>query len=101
MLRPTSANSPPKRPLVPVEDAELPPQLDRVGPDSEEPVREALDSLSPARREVLRLVHKEGLTQSPIADRLELPLATVNMRMFHRLRAPRAELIERGFRAGS
>ncbi len=92
---------PSSRPLVPVEDAQLPPQLDSVDRILERlMVRDALDSLSPAHREVLRLVHEDGLTQSQIAARLGLPLGTVKTRMFHGLRALRAALIERGFDAG-
>ncbi len=60
-------------------------------------IREALESLSPAQRDVITLAHDEGLTQSEIADRLEIPLGTVKTRMFHGLRALRVALVERGF----
>jgi RNA polymerase sigma-70 factor, ECF subfamily len=91
---------PSSRPLVPVEDVQLPPQADSVDRILESViVREGLDALSPAHQEVLRLVHEEGLTQSQIAQRLRLPLGTVKTRLFHGLRALRAALIERGFDA--
>jgi RNA polymerase sigma-70 factor, ECF subfamily len=91
---------PSSRPLVPVEDAQLPPQLDSVDRILERlMVRDALDSLRPAHREVLTLVYEDGLTQSQIAARLALPLGTVKTRLFHGLRALRAALIERGFDA--
>jgi RNA polymerase sigma-70 factor (ECF subfamily) len=91
---------PSSRPLVPVEDIQLPPQADSVDRILEGLiVREGLDALSPAHREVLRLVHEDGLTQSQIAQRLGLPLGTVKTRLFHGLRALRAALIERGFDA--
>jgi RNA polymerase sigma-70 factor (ECF subfamily) len=89
---------PSSRPLTPVEDALVPSQ-----PDSTDRivdaliVRDALDSLSEAHREVLMLVHAEGLTQSQIAERLSLPLGTVKTRMFHGLRALRTALVERGY----
>ncbi len=91
---------PSSRPLVPVEDAQLPPQRESVDRILERlMVRDALDSLSPAHRQVLRLVHEDGLTQSQIAGRLGLPLGTVKTLMFHGLRALRAALIELGFDA--
>ncbi|MGE5293032.1 MAG: RNA polymerase sigma factor [Micromonosporaceae bacterium] len=91
---------PSSRPLVPVEDIQLPPQADSVDRILETLiVREGLSTLSPAHQEVLRLVHEEGLTQSQIAKRLGLPLGTVKTRLFHGLRALRAALIERGFDA--
>ena len=91
---------PSSRPLVPVEDIQLPPQADSVDRILESIiVHEGLDALSPAHREVLRLVHEEGLTQLQIAERLGLPLGTVKTRLFHGLRALRAALIERGFDA--
>lgn len=60
-------------------------------------IREALDVLSPAHAEVLRLSYKEGLTQTEIAERLGLPLGTVKTRMFHGIRALHTALSERGF----
>ena len=89
---------PSSRPLMPVDEAQIPAQ-----PDGADQVldtlmmRDALDSLSAAHREVLMLVHAEGLTQSQIAERLGLPLGTVKTRMYHGLRALRAALGERGY----
>jgi RNA polymerase sigma-70 factor (ECF subfamily) len=40
-------------------------------------VREALSALSPQQRELIRLTHYVGLTQSQIAQRLEVPIGTV------------------------
>jgi RNA polymerase sigma-70 factor, ECF subfamily len=89
---------PSSRPLTPVEDALVPAQPDSADRIVEALiVRDALDSLSEAHREVLMLVHAEGLTQSQIAERLSLPLGTVKTRMFHGLRALRAALAERGY----
>lgn len=59
-------------------------------------VREALQDLSPAHREVLVLAHDHRLTQSEIAARLDLPLGTVKTRTYHALRALRGALLERG-----
>lgn len=89
---------PSSRPLAPVEDAQVPPE-----PDNSERivealmVQDALESLSPAHREVLTLITQEGLTQSQAANRLGLPLGTVKTRMFHGLKALRAALAERGY----
>jgi RNA polymerase sigma-70 factor, ECF subfamily len=60
-------------------------------------VREALESLSPEQAEVIRLGREDGLTQSQIAVRLNLPLGTVKTRSFHGMRALRSALLERGF----
>jgi RNA polymerase sigma-70 factor (ECF subfamily) len=62
-------------------------------------VHEALDALSPAHREVLRLAQAEGLTQAQIAERLGLPAGTVKTRMFYGMQALRSALTERGFHA--
>ena len=59
-------------------------------------VREALDGLSPAHREVLELAHGRALTQTEIAERLGIPLGTVKTRTYHALRALRQALEERG-----
>ena len=88
---------PSSRPLEQLEEGQLPPQLDSVDQIlSGLMVRDALDSLSPAHRQVLAL-NAEGLTQSQIAARLELPLGTVKTRAFHAMRALRAALTRRGF----
>jgi len=62
-------------------------------------VREALDSLSPAHREVLELSYDQDLRQADIAARLGLPLGTVKTRSYYALRALRLALEERGWRA--
>ena len=89
---------PSSRPLLPVDDVDVPPQPDGVDQILDSViVREAFDTLGPAHAEVIRLAHEEGLTQQQIADRLVLPLGTVKTRTFHGMRALRAALIERGF----
>jgi len=59
-------------------------------------VREAQDSLPSAQAEVIRLTLEEGLTQTQVAQRLNLPLGTVKTRTFFGMRALRAALIKRG-----
>jgi len=55
-------------------------------------VREALDTLSDEQRTVLVLHYDHDLTQSEIADRLEIPLGTVKSRTYHGLRGLRRAL---------
>jgi len=55
-------------------------------------VREAVDGLSPAHRQVIELTHYRGLSQREIADRLGVPLGTVKTRHFHALRSLRGSL---------
>lgn len=43
-------------------------------------VRQAIDDLPPAARDVVRLAHVEHLTQPEIAERLGIPLGTVKSR---------------------
>ena len=62
-------------------------------------VREALDALSPAHREVLELQYHADLTQMQVAARLGIPLGTVKSRTLYALRALAHELKERGLRA--
>jgi RNA polymerase sigma-70 factor, ECF subfamily len=89
---------PSSRPLAPVEDTQLPPQPDNTDQIADTlTVRDALEALSAAHREVLILVHEAGLTQSQIAAQLDLPLGTVKTRLFHGLRAFRAAMAERGY----
>lgn len=59
-------------------------------------VREAIESLPAGQAEVIRLTQEEDLTQSQIAERLNLPVGTVKTRAFHGMRALRAALTERG-----
>jgi len=44
-------------------------------------VREALEQLPPAQREVLELAYFQGMTQREIAEYLNIPLGTVKTRM--------------------
>ena len=59
-------------------------------------VRDALDTLSPAHREVLELQYHHDLTQTQTAERLGIPLGTVKSRTLHALRSLARELRERG-----
>ena len=91
---------PSSRPLLPVEDVDMPPQPDSVDQILDSMiVREALESLGAGHAQVIQLAQDEGLTQSQIAERLGLPLGTVKTRMFHGMRAMRVALAERGFSA--
>ena len=60
-------------------------------------VRDAMDSLSPAHREVLELVYDEDLKLADIAERLGIPLGTVKTRAHHALRGLKRALEERGW----
>lgn len=82
----------PPRPLPPVAD-DIDQILDSLV------VHEALDTLSPAHGDVLRLAQDERLTQGQIAKRLGLPVGTVKTRLFYGMQALRSALAERGFRA--
>ena len=74
---------------------------DDPGPDAVErvivqlAVRDALDSLSDAHREVLELGYEGDLKQSEIAARLGIPLGTVKTRTYHALRSLKVALEER------
>jgi RNA polymerase sigma-70 factor, ECF subfamily len=57
-----------------------------------ESTRQALDTLSPAEREVLEIAYYEGLSQSEIAQRLDIPLGTVKTRSRQALRKLRQTL---------
>lgn len=59
---------------------ELPPSMEAVWEAWQ--VRDALDSLGPGEREVMRLQHFDGLTHNEIADRLGVALGTVKSRSF-------------------
>jgi RNA polymerase sigma-70 factor, ECF subfamily len=58
-------------------------------------VREALDALSPAHREVLELQYDGDLTQAQAAARLDVPVGTVKSRTLYALRALARVLEER------
>jgi RNA polymerase sigma-70 factor (ECF subfamily) len=60
-------------------------------------VRDAMESLSPAHREVLELVYYQDLKLADVADRLDVPLGTVKTRAHHALRGLRRALEERGW----
>lgn len=55
-------------------------------------VRRALESLSPAHREVIELSYGGGFTQVEIARLVGVPLGTVKTRTYHALRALKMEL---------
>jgi RNA polymerase sigma-70 factor (ECF subfamily) len=57
-------------------------------------VREAVATLPPGQRQLLRLAYYEHLTQPEIAERLGIPVGTVKSRTFQALRALRAVLQE-------
>lgn len=59
-------------------------------------VRDALDSLPPAQREVLELSYRSDLTQPEVASRLGIPVGTVKSRAHHALRAFRRAIDQRG-----
>jgi RNA polymerase sigma-70 factor (ECF subfamily) len=89
---------PSSRPLEPE------PEADAAGmPDSEfdqvllqVAVRDALDSLSDAHRQVLELSYHADMTQTEIARRLGISLGTVKSRSYHALRAFHRAVEERG-----
>jgi RNA polymerase sigma-70 factor (ECF subfamily) len=60
-------------------------------------VRHALESLSPAHREVIELSYLRHLRQTEIAERLGIPIGTVKTRSYHALRALKVALQQRGF----
>jgi RNA polymerase sigma-70 factor (ECF subfamily) len=92
---------PSSRPLVPLQEAWVAPKPDTVDEIlTGLVVREAVDSLSPAHRQVLALA-EAGVPQSQIAAQLGLPLGTVKTRTFHALRALRGALTQRGFHAAA
>lgn len=91
---------PSSRPLLKAEDFQLPPLPDSADQILDSLVlREALDKLSSAHAEVLRLVLEDSLTQVEIAERLGLAVGTVKSRTFNGMRALRTALGERGIHA--
>jgi RNA polymerase sigma-70 factor (ECF subfamily) len=74
------ARRPSSRPLLPVEDFQLPPQYDTVDEAlTVLTVDQALDKLPSIYGDVMRLV-RDGLTQSEVAERLGIPVGTVKSR---------------------
>jgi RNA polymerase sigma-70 factor (ECF subfamily) len=59
-------------------------------------VRDALDSLTAAHRQVLELSYRSDLTQTEIARRLGISVGTVKSRSYHALRAFQRAVEERG-----
>jgi RNA polymerase sigma-70 factor, ECF subfamily len=59
-------------------------------------VTEVLDALSPSQRQVIDLAYFGQLSQSEIAQRLEIPLGTVKTRTFAALKVLRRALADRG-----
>jgi RNA polymerase sigma-70 factor (ECF subfamily) len=62
-------------------------------------VRDAMQSLSPAHRQILELFYGQDRKQSEIAELLGLPLGTVKTRSYYALRALKLALQERGIDA--
>jgi RNA polymerase sigma-70 factor (ECF subfamily) len=63
-------------------------------PAERKAVRSALDGLPPEQRDVIELMYFGGLSQSTIAERLDLPLGTVKSRTLLGMRKLRRELGE-------
>jgi RNA polymerase sigma-70 factor (ECF subfamily) len=86
------ARRPSSRPMLPVEDFQLPPQYDSVDEAlTVLAVDQALDKLPSIYGDVMRLV-RDGFTHSEIAGRLGIPVGTVKSRMAKATSALRAEL---------
>lgn len=73
-------------------DAPLPTDETAARAAESRPAREALAALPPDQREVLELAYYGGLSQAQIAERLDLPLATIHDRSRLGLRTLRARL---------
>ncbi|MGD0928628.1 MAG: RNA polymerase sigma factor [Streptosporangiaceae bacterium] len=83
---------PSSRPLLPVEDFQLPTQYDTTDQMiTVLTVDQALDKLPSIYADVMRLV-RDGLTHSQIADRLAIPIGTVKSRSAKAADILRAEL---------
>ena len=86
------ARRPSSRPLLPVEDFQLPPQYDSVDEAlTVLTVDQALDKLPSIYADVMRLV-RDRFTHSEIAERLGIPVGTVKSRMAKAADTLRAEL---------
>ncbi len=68
----------------------LPPSEEQI--DTVWRVREAIDALPAAERELVRLQHLEGMSHREIAERLDLPIGTVKSRSFRAHRMLAAQL---------
>jgi RNA polymerase sigma factor (sigma-70 family) len=67
--------------------------VEEIGlPEERDAVRRAMGSLPEEQRRVIELMYFEGLSQSRIAERLELPLGTVKSRTLLAMRRLRGEL---------
>jgi RNA polymerase sigma-70 factor (ECF subfamily) len=86
--RPSSRTPDPDQQALPTDD-----QIDRLV--TRLGVRDALDSLSSAHRQVLELSYRDQLKQTEIAERLGIPLGTVKTRSHHALRLLKSELQRR------
>ena len=89
------ARRPSSRPVLPVEDFQLPPQYDSVDEAltvlTVLTVDQALDKLPSIYGDVMHLV-RDGFTHSEIAERLGIPMGTVKSRMAKAANTLRAEL---------
>ncbi len=86
------ARRPSSRPLLPVEDFQLPPQYDTVDQAlTTLTVDQALDKLPSIYAAVMRLV-RDGFTHSEIAERLGIPIGTVKSRTAKAADTLKAEL---------
>ena len=86
------ARRPSSRPLLPVEDFQLPPQYDSVDEAlTVLTVDQALDKLPSIYADLMCLV-RDGFTHSEIAGRLGIPIGTVKSRMAKAADTLRAEL---------
>ena len=68
--------------------------VEEVGlPEERAAILSALDGLPAEQRQVIELMYFDGLTQSKIADRLQLPLGTVKSRTLLGMRRLRTSLV--------
>jgi RNA polymerase sigma-70 factor, ECF subfamily len=87
------ARRPSSRPLLSVEDFQLPPHDDRTDQALMAiAVGQAVDKLPSIYRDVMRLV-ADGFTHSEIAERLGIPVGTVKSRMAKAAHTLRTELV--------